>query len=156
MRGCFCAVALNPAGAFAAAAPCSLAASLRMAAQAASGPAVMRETLSVSLFSCRLFPFSNKMNPVIKQRSTFLKPILHHFSSFFSEGSRMSKKPGKQSSLHVLLCFSQVSFPSNNSLGTILSLHLPHLPLLVPSFVLFLPSTGPAPHPKLLFAQLVT
>lgn len=32
----------------------------------------------------------------------------------------------------------------------------PHLPLLVPSFVLFLPSMGPAPHPKLLFAQLVT
>lgn len=87
--------------------------------------------LSVSLFSCRLFPFSNKMNPVIKQRSTFLKPILHHFSSFFSEGSRMSKKPGKQSSLHVLLCFSQVSFPSNNSLGTILSLHLPQASSLI-------------------------
>lgn len=67
--------------------------------------------LSVSLFSCRLFPFSNKMNPVIKQRNTFLKPILHHFSYFFSEGSRMSKKSGKPSSLHFYYASPMFLFP---------------------------------------------
>lgn len=88
----------------------------------------------LSIFSCRLFPFSNKMNPVTEQRITFPKPTLHLFSYCFSESS--AERSGKQSFLHILLCFSHLSFYSGNSLGTFLSLHPPQASCLIalPSF----------------------
>lgn len=52
--------------------------------------------LSVSLFLCRLFPFSSKMNPVIEQTITFPKSTLRLITSFFSESSGMSKRGGKR------------------------------------------------------------
>lgn len=85
--------------------------------------------LSVSIFSCRLFPFNNKMNPVTEQRITFPKPILHLFSYCFSESS--AERSGKQSFLHILMCFSYLSFSSGNSQGTFPSLHPPQASCLI-------------------------
>lgn len=61
--------------------------------------------LSVSLFLCRLFPFSNKMNPVIEQTITFPKSTLRLITSFFSESSGVSKRRGKQFFLQIRLYF---------------------------------------------------
>lgn len=44
----------------------------------------------LSLSSHRLFPFSNKMNPVIEDRITFPKPICPVLNCFFSESSTYS------------------------------------------------------------------
>lgn len=49
----------------------------------------------LSLPPHRLFPFSDKMNPVTEDRITFPKHILPIFSYFFSESSGMSKRSGK-------------------------------------------------------------
>lgn len=81
--------------------------------------------------SCRLFPFSNKMNPVIELRITFPRSILHHFNDFFFEGFVISKRSGKQTFLHILLCFSHVSVSSGSSLGSIPSLYLPQAASLI-------------------------
>ena len=67
--------------------------------------------LSVSLFLCRLFPFSNKMNPVIEQTITFPKSTLRLITSFFSESSGMSKRCGKQFFLQIRLYFF-LDFPT--------------------------------------------
>ena len=68
-------------------------------------------TPSPYVFLCRLFPFSNKMNPVIEQTITFPKSTLRLITSFFSESSGMSKRCGKQFFLQIRLYFF-LDFPT--------------------------------------------
>lgn len=75
--------------------------------------------LSVSLFSCRLLPFSNKANPVIEQRITFPKPVLHLFTSFLKV-LEWARDVGN-SFFSRFYCTSPMFFPSGHSFGTILS-----------------------------------
>lgn len=62
----------------------------------------------LSLSSHRLFPFSNKMNPVIEDRITFPKPILPIFSCSWSESSGMGKRSGKYSPFYIFCCTSSM------------------------------------------------
>lgn len=83
--------------------------------------------LSVSLFSCRLFPFNNKMNPVVDQRIAFPNPLSITSAIAFLKVLQWASYLGKSLLCIILLCFSHLSFSSDNSLDIIFSLHLPQV-----------------------------
>lgn len=82
---------------------------------------------SVSLFSCRLFPFSNKMNPVIDQRIAFPNPLSITSAIAFLQVLQWASYLGKSFLCMILLCFSHLYFSSDNSLDIIFSLKIAHI-----------------------------
>lgn len=99
--------------------------------------------VSFCLFSCRLFPFNNKMNPVIDQRIAFPNPLSITSTIAFLKVLQWASYLGKSLLCIILLCFSHLSFSSDNSLDIIFSLHLPQ--------ELFLPPPPRLPLVNLLF-----